>query len=54
MRQLIAGNWKMNGTAASLEEIRAIRHALTSSPARADVLICPPASLIARAVTTAD
>ncbi len=49
MRQLIAGNWKMNGTAASLAEIRAIAEGLRSgSPA--DVLICPPATLIARAV----
>jgi triosephosphate isomerase len=49
MRQLIAGNWKMNGTAASLAEIRAIADGLRSgSPA--DVLICPPATLIERAV----
>lgn len=49
MRQLIAGNWKMNGTAASLAEIRAIADGLRSgSPA--DVLICPPSTLIERAV----
>jgi len=47
MRQLIAGNWKMNGLAASLAEILAIRDA---RPGHADILICPPATLIAQAV----
>jgi triosephosphate isomerase (TIM) len=46
MRQLIAGNWKMNGTGASLAELDAIREA---RPTNADILICPPATLIARA-----
>ena len=46
MRQLIAGNWKMNGLAASLAEIAAIRDA---GPGHADILICPPATLIAQA-----
>jgi triosephosphate isomerase len=46
MRKLIAGNWKMNGTAASLAEIGKIRDA---HPSKADVMICPPATLIARA-----
>jgi triosephosphate isomerase (TIM) len=50
MRQLIAGNWKMNGTGASLAELTAIREAKV---ANADILICPPATLIARAVWTA-
>jgi triosephosphate isomerase (TIM) len=50
MRQLIAGNWKMNGTGASLVELSAIREA---GPTHADILICPPATLIARAVWTA-
>ena len=42
-RKLVAGNWKMNGLAASaamLDELPA--------PAGADVLICPPATLLAR------
>src|ERR1700679_3142141 len=47
MRQLIAGNWKMNGMGASLVELTAIREAKV---ANADILICPPATLIARAV----
>ncbi|MBV9418547.1 MAG: triose-phosphate isomerase [Alphaproteobacteria bacterium] len=50
MRQLIAGNWKMNGTGASLAELEALAEDLTAKPAGCDVLICPPATLIARAV----
>ena len=49
MRQLIAGNWKMNGLAASLGEIEALGRALRARPPSCDVLICPPATLIARA-----
>nr|WP_316014032.1 triose-phosphate isomerase [Roseobacter sp. HKCCA0434] len=44
MRPLIAGNWKMNGLAASLGEVHALREA-QAAPA-CDVLICPPATLI--------
>jgi triosephosphate isomerase len=54
MRQLIAGNWKMNGLAASLAEIERLRDALAGEPTRADILICPPASLVARAVAAGD
>jgi triosephosphate isomerase len=53
MRQLIAGNWKMNGTASSLDELRTLCSAISGKPSRADVLICPPATLIARAVEAA-
>ena len=49
MRQLIAGNWKMNGLAAALGEIGTLSRALKASPPRCDVLICPPATLVARA-----
>ncbi|QUS34916.1 triose-phosphate isomerase [Falsirhodobacter algicola] len=46
MRGLAAGNWKMNGTGDSLSEIEAL---LAQHPAPAcDVLICPPATLLAR------
>jgi len=44
---LIAGNWKMNGLAASLSEARAVAAALKSPGPR--VAICPPATLISRA-----
>jgi len=49
MRQLIAGNWKMNGVQASLSEIGALGRALDAHPVGCDVLICPPATLISRA-----
>ncbi|SPH17421.1 Triosephosphate isomerase [Defluviimonas aquaemixtae] len=45
-RKLAAGNWKMNGMAASLAEIDALVKA-HPSPA-CEVLICPPATLIAQ------
>jgi triosephosphate isomerase (TIM) len=49
-RPLIAGNWKMNGLSADLSEIAAIRDAAVAGQAgRADLLVCPPATLIAAA-----
>jgi triosephosphate isomerase len=46
MRKLAAGNWKMNGTAASLAEVQAL---LTAHPSPAcDMLLCPPATLLSR------
>jgi triosephosphate isomerase len=43
---LIAGNWKMNGLAASLSEAKAVAEGIGDTPAR--VAICPPAVLIHR------
>lgn len=43
---LIAGNWKMNGLGASVEEARAVAAGIGESRAR--VAICPPAILIHR------
>jgi triosephosphate isomerase (TIM) len=43
---LIAGNWKMNGTSASLAEARAVAEGVGECPAR--VAICPPSILIHR------
>jgi len=44
---LIAGNWKMNGTRASLNELQALAGLLTTGEApRAVVVICPPATLL--------
>jgi triosephosphate isomerase len=48
LRQLVAGNWKMNGLGADLAELEALKQDLESPP-NCDVLVCPPASLIARA-----
>jgi triosephosphate isomerase len=47
MRKLIAGNWKMNGLAASLAEIVALK-GLTGE-ATCDIVVCPPFTLIERA-----
>jgi triosephosphate isomerase len=50
IKSLVAGNWKMNGLGASLEELVALRQALEARPlAEADVMICPPATLLSRA-----
>lgn len=53
MRPLIAGNWKMHGLAPQLGEIEAIAASARAAPPFADILICLPATLIARAVQTA-
>lgn len=47
-RPLIAGNWKMNGLAASLAEAKALAETLAAEPAVARVALCPPATLIER------
>ncbi|MCJ2060493.1 triose-phosphate isomerase [Methylobacterium sp. J-048] len=50
-KPLVAGNWKMNGTRASIKVVEAIRDGLTPElAARVDVLICPPATLIGSCV----
>jgi triosephosphate isomerase (TIM) len=46
-RPLIAGNWKMNGLAASAGELEAIVAGAQALP-NADFIICPPATLVAR------
>ena len=47
VRPLVAGNWKMNGTRESLDQIKAIAegvdHPLSE---KVDTLICPPATLL--------
>jgi triosephosphate isomerase len=48
VRRLIAGNWKMNGTAEALGEVKAIARAAEASPG-IDVALCLPATLIHRA-----
>lgn len=46
MKKLAAGNWKMNGSKASLAEVKAL---LAAHPAPAcEMLLCPPATLIAQ------
>jgi len=45
IRPLVAGNWKMNGLTPSLAEAEAMAKGLGAEAA--DVLICPPATLVA-------
>ena len=50
VRPLVAGNWKMNGLAGSLAEIDAMRRAADAGESgAAELLVCPPATLIAQA-----
>jgi triosephosphate isomerase len=51
---LLAGNWKMNGLRASMAEIRALNRGLAETPPRGDILVCPPATLIAEAAKAAE
>lgn len=44
-KKLAAGNWKMNGTRASLRELEGLAHP------DIDVLICPPLTLLAQAAS---
>ena len=45
MRKLIAGNWKMNGLLAQLDDIAAISSAVAAYPS-VDTALCIPATLI--------
>src|SRR5712671_3291577 len=46
-RPLIAGNWKMNGLRASTVELRKIIDGARTLDPATDILVCPPATLIA-------
>ena len=46
VRPLVAGNWKMNGTRSSLDELKAIIEGAKSLKAEVSTLICPPATLV--------
>ena len=43
---LIAGNWKMNGLKASMNELASIWQGVGDLKGKADLLICPPATLL--------
>ena len=47
IRPLIAGNWKMNGLKASMAEFDAMLAGAGAFAGKADLLVCPPATLIA-------
>jgi triosephosphate isomerase len=46
LRPLIAGNWKMNGLKASTSEFDAMVAGAGSVIGQADLLVCPPATLL--------
>lgn len=49
VKALVAGNWKMNGVKASKKEVAALAKKLAGAKKKpaCDVLVCPPATLIA-------
>jgi triosephosphate isomerase len=47
IRPLIAGNWKMNGLRASMAEFEAMVAGAAGVTGKADLLVCPPATLVA-------
>ena len=46
LRPLIAGNWKMNGLKASMAEFEAMCAGAPALASKADLLVCPPATLV--------
>lgn len=46
-RKLIAGNWKMNGLSGSIALATEIRDGAAGLPEGVDLLVCPPATLVA-------
>jgi len=53
IRPLIAGNWKMNGLRASMAEFELMLAGTAEVADRADLLVCPPATLVAAFAETA-
>ncbi|MEI7804482.1 MAG: triose-phosphate isomerase [Hyphomicrobiales bacterium] len=47
LRPLVAGNWKMNGLKGSVGELGKIMSGCGELSRKADLMICPPATLIA-------
>ncbi len=55
VRPLVAGNWKMNGTRASLDQIKAMAEGVkTPLSDKIEALICPPATLLYVATALCD
>ena len=55
IRPLLAGNWKMNGTRASLDQIKAIAEGVKAPLSeKIDTLLCPPATLLYVATALCD
>ena len=53
VRPLVAGNWKMNGLAASVAELEKIVAGAGELVGKAELMVCPPATLVARFAATA-
>ena len=50
VRPLIAGNWKMNGLSSAIGEIERLKTLLAEAgTVSADILLCPPATILDRA-----
>jgi len=50
IRPLIAGNWKMNGLRRALDELDRLKTLVARGPEpRAEIAVCPPATLLAAA-----
>jgi triosephosphate isomerase len=49
MSPFIAGNWKMHGVSAQLDQLRILADAMTRRPSPVRVAICPPATLLGQA-----
>jgi triosephosphate isomerase len=47
LRPLVAGNWKMNGLRSSAAELTKIMSGAPAVAAKADLMVCPPATLLA-------
>src|SRR5260370_42614577 len=53
-RPLIAGNWKMHGLRASVAQLEGILRGCGQVRADVDLMVCPPAILIAAFAATAE
>ena len=53
-RPLVAGNWKMNGLRSSAAELTKIMSGAGAVAARADLMVCPPATLLATFASLVD
>lgn len=54
VRTLVAGNWKMNGLAASLKEIEALKALISDGDTpNCDIALCVPVTLMSKAIDIA-
>jgi triosephosphate isomerase (TIM) len=50
-RPLVAGNWKMNGLRSSIAELKAMVQGGRDLASKTDLMVCPPATLLAEFAT---